>query len=315
MSTPQSSQNAKERLTRAIHSLHGLSCGDAFGERFFLHPKMAQSLIAQRAIPSPPWRYTDDTAMAIAIAEILEEYGEIRQESLAERFGRNFSADPHRGYGAAMHTLLPELASTPSAWKKIAPALFKGRGSFGNGAAMRVGPLGAYFADDIAKLIKQAELSAVITHSHPEGIAGAIAVALAAGLACRYKDAPTGSREFLNEICDQVPESEVRRGIFTALALPSEATVESAVAALGNGSGVSAQDTVPFALWAAASHLHNYENALWTTVSGLGDRDTTCAIVGGIVAMSSGVESIPPSWIQAREPIPAWFLHPRPRQN
>jgi ADP-ribosylglycohydrolase len=295
--------------------LHGLSCGDAFGERFFLHPKVAQSLIAQRTVPSPPWRYTDDTAMAIAITEVLEEHGEIRQESLAETFGRNFLADPHRGYGAAMHGLLPELASVPSAWKKLSPALFRGGGSFGNGAAMRIAPLGAYFADDIAKLTKQAELSAVITHSHPEGIAGAIAVALASGLACRYKDAPTGSREFLNEICDQVPESEVRRGIFTALALPSEATVESAVAALGNGSEVSAQDTVPFALWAAASHLDNYEDALWTTVSGLGDRDTTCAIVGGIVAMSSGVESIPPSWIQAREPIPAWFLHPRPRQN
>ena len=315
MWTPQSSPNVKERLTRAIHSLHGLSCGDAFGERFFLHPKVAQALIAQRAVPSPPWRYTDDTAMAIAIAEILEEHGEIRQESLAESFGRNFLADPHRGYGAAMHTLLPELASAPSAWKKMAPALFGGGGSFGNGAAMRVAPLGAYFADDIAKLTKQAELSAVITHSHPEGVAGAIAVALAAGLACRYRDSRTGSREFLNEICDRVPESKVRRGIVTALALPSNATVESAVAALGNGSGVSAQDTVPFALWAAASHLDNYEDALWTTVSGLGDRDTTCAIVGGIVAMSSGVGTIPPAWMQAREPILAWFLYPTPGHN
>jgi ADP-ribosylglycohydrolase len=310
-----SSKNAEERLTRAIHSLHGLSCGDAFGERFFLHPEVAQSLITQRALPSPPWRYTDDTAMAVAITEILEEHGEIRQESLAQTFGRNFLADPHRGYGAAMHALLPELASAPSAWNKMAPALFKGRGSFGNGAAMRIAPLGAYFADDLGKLTQQAELSAVITHSHPEGVAGAIAVAIASGLACRYKDSRTGSREFLNEICDQVPESEVRRGIVTALALPSNATVESAVAALGNGSGVSAQDTVPFALWAAASHLYSYEDALWTTVSGLGDRDTTCAIVGGIVAMSSGVESIPPSWIQAREAIPAWFLCQTPPQN
>jgi ADP-ribosylglycohydrolase len=311
----ESPMNAPERMMRAAHSLQGLSCGDAFGQRFFLHPEVAQSLIGQRALPSSPWRYTDDTAMAIAITEILEEHGEIRQESLAESFGRNFLADPQRGYGAAMHILLPELASVPSAWKTIAPALFGGRGSFGNGAAMRVAPLGAYFADDLIKLIEQAELSAVITHSHPEGVAGAIAVALAAGLAWRYKSSRTASRDFLSEICDQVPESEVRRGIVTALALPSNATVESAVAALGNGSKISAQDTVPFALWAAASHLHNYEDALWTTVSGLGDRDTTCAIVGGIVAMSSGVETIPSSWIQAREPIPAWFLFPKPGPN
>jgi len=307
---PQSSKNARERLTRAIHSLHGLGCGDAFGERFFLHPEVARSLIAQRMVPSPPWRYTDDTAMAIAITEILEEYGEIRQESLAESFGRSFLADPQRGYGAAMHTLLPELASAPSAWKTIAPALFKGGGSFGNGAAMRVAPLGAYFAHDHAKLTEQAELSAVITHSHPEGVAGAIAVALAAALAWRHKSSPITPHDFLQQACERTPESEVRRGLIKALTLPANTTVETAVAALGNGSNISSQDTVPFALWAAAHHLDDYQDALWTTVSGLGDRDTTCAIVGGIVAMSAGVESIPPSWIQSRESLPAWFLYP-----
>jgi ADP-ribosylglycohydrolase len=310
---PQSSKNAKERLTRAIHSLHGLSCGDAFGERFFLRREVAQSLIAQRAVPSPPWRYTDDTAMAIAITEILEEHGEIRQDSLAETFGKNFLADHHRGYGAAMHTLLPELASAPSAWKKIAPALFRGAGSFGNGAAMRVAPLGAYFADDLAKLTEQAELSAVITHSHPEGAAGAIAVALAAALACRRKGSPTTPCDFLQEVCERTPESEVRRGLIQSLALPGDTTVEAVVAALGNGSRVSAQDTVPFSVWTAAHHLDDYQEALWKTVSGLGDRDTTCAIVGGIVAMSAGVESIPASWMQSREPLPAWFLYPKPQ--
>jgi len=106
--------------------------------------------------------------------------------------------------------------------------------------------------------------------------------------------------------------SEVRLAIVRALALPDDVTVEAAVAALGNGAKVSAQDTVPFSLWAAAHHLDDYETALWTTVSGLGDRDTTCAIVGGIVALSAGVETIPSSWIQSREPIPAWFLYPRP---
>src|ERR1700722_274868 len=126
MSPSQSTPNAKDRLSRAIDSLHGLSCGDAFGERFFLHPEVAQPLIAQRAAPSPPWRYTDDTAMAVAITEILEEHGEIRQESLAEIFGRNFLADPHRGYGPAMHGLLPELASASSHWKELANSLFKG---------------------------------------------------------------------------------------------------------------------------------------------------------------------------------------------
>src|SRR5689334_13745347 len=133
----QSTPNAKVRLGRAIHSLHELSCGDAFGERFFLHPDVAQSLIAQRAVPSPPWRSTDDTAMAVTIVEPLDEFDEIREQSIAVTFARHYRVDPHRGYGPAMHGLLPALANAPSRWKDLSEALFDGAGSFGNGSAMR----------------------------------------------------------------------------------------------------------------------------------------------------------------------------------
>lgn len=306
------SPNSKERLSRAIHSLHGLSCGDSFGERFFVHPEVARSLIAQRALPSRPWRYTDDTAMAIVITEILEEFEEIHSEKLAENFGKRYLTDPHRGYGHAMHSLLPELADHPKHWKGLSSQLFKGAGSFGNGSAMRVAPVGAYFADDLEMLVSQAALSASVTHSHAEGIAGAIAVALAAGLACSSNRSQLGPSQFLGEICERTPESDVRLRIARARDLPEGTAVESAVAVLGNGAEVSAQETVPFCLWVAAHYLDNYEEALWTTVSGLGDRDTTCAIVGGIVVMSAGIESIPPAWMQAREPILAWFLHSGP---
>lgn len=214
-----------------------------------------------------------------------------------------------------MHQLLPELARTPHRWKDLSNKLFNGNGSFGNGSAMRVAPLGAYFADDLKTLIEQAERSAVTTHCHSEGIAGAIAVALATGLACRHNDTPTAANDFLQSIRDQTPDGEVRDGIIRALSLPHDTSVETAVHALGNGAKVSAQDTVPFSLWVAAHHLDNYETALWTTVSGLGDRDTTCAIVGGIVAMSAGSESIPTVWLESREGIPAWFLYPAPNQN
>jgi len=97
---------------------------------------------------------------------------------------------------------------------------------------------------------------------------------------------------------------QVRDGIQRALELPTHTSVEGAAAILGNGSNVTAQDTVPFVLWVAAHHLHDYEQALWATVSGLGDRDTTCAIVGGIVVMCAGLESIPSQWLESREPVP-----------
>ena len=66
-----------------------------------------------------------------------------------------------------------------------------------------------------------------------------------------------------------VPGSHVRTGIRNAIELAPEASVETAVGRLGNGSAVSAPDTVPFALWCAARHLGSYEAALWATVSGL----------------------------------------------
>lgn len=295
-------------MSRAIQSLQGLSCGDAFGERFFVHPERAKSLISQRALPSKPWRFTDDTAMAIAITEILEEFGEIRAERLAEKFGKHFLADPHRGYGPAMHSLLPELATNPAFWRDLARQLFNGKGSFGNGAAMRVSPVGAYFADDFEALVRHAELSAKVTHSHSEGVAGAIAVALATGLACASRSSARGAQQFLEEILEQTPSGEVRSGIAKALNLPQITSVEEAVEVLGNGTRVSAQDTVPFCLWVAAHHLDSYEEALWATVSALGDRDTTCAIVGGIVAMSAGIESIPSVWVQSREAIPGMVV-------
>ena len=70
------------------------------------------------------------------------------------------------------------------------------------------------------------------------------------------------------------------------------------------GSGISAPDTVPFCLWIAAWHSHVFEAALWATVSGLGDRDTNCAIVGGILAPRTGRDRIPPVWLDSRESLP-----------
>ena len=77
---------------------------------------------------------------------------------------------------------------------------------------------------------------------------------------------------------------------------------------LGSGYRISAQDTVPYVLWCAGQFLDDYEEALWQTASGLGDVDTTCAMVGGIVVLYSGLEHVPEDWLARREPLPAWAL-------
>ena len=82
--------------------------------------------------------------------------------------------------------------------------------------------------------------------------------------------------------------------------------VATAAALLGNGSDPTVQTTVPFALWCAAQRLDQYEEAIWLTLEGQGDCDTTAAIVGGIVVMRGGIGAIPAAWYAACEPLAQW---------
>jgi ADP-ribosylglycohydrolase len=293
-----------ERLRRALLAFDGLSVGDAFGERFFASPASVASRIAERALPSAPWRYTDDTVMALGIVEILERCGEISQDALARVFARRYALDPERGYGGGAHQILRAIA-LGAPWRDAAADVFSGLGSMGNGGAMRVAPVGAYFADDLERVAQEARATAQVTHAHPDGQAGAVAAAIAAAIAARMG---AGQRlrcglSLLEEVIAWTPEGETRAGLVKAQALPFEESSETAAKVLGNGARVLSWDTVPFALWCAARHLDNFEEAMWTTVAGLGDRDTTCAIAGGVVVLSAGTGSIPGAWRAAREPV------------
>ena len=230
--------------------------------------------------------------------EILKAHGYIDQDALAQAFARRFAQEPYRGYAGGAMRLLNQVANGVD-WREISPRLF-GSGSYGNGAAMRVAPIGGYFYDDLKRAAHEAQLSAVVTHAHLEGQAGAIAiaVAIAAGIVAN-KPHPMGS-DLLKEILPHVPGGVTKERIQTAIRIPPE-ELHDAIQQLGTGSEVTAQDTVPFCLWSAAYHLENFEDALWWTAKGMGDCDTTCAIVGGIVALSAS--EIPASWVERREPL------------
>jgi ADP-ribosylglycohydrolase len=242
--------------------------------------------------------------MGVAVYETLARLGWMDQDALAAALTRRYLEDPRRGYGRGAHELIGRIAGGIH-WREASASLFDGRGSYGNGAAMRVGPLGAYFHDSFLRCAAEARDSAEVTHAHDEGKAGAIAIASAAGLAVATRDlsAPMAREQILDKISILVPDGETRSGIEAVKSMDPNAEVDVAVRCLGNGSKVSAQDTVPFALWAALSSLDSYSEALWKTVGGLGDRDTTCAIVGGIVAGRVGREGIPQDWRTAREPL------------
>ena len=289
-----------------MQSLEGLSVGDAFGEGFFGFGANVEFAIPDRWLPPEPWRFTDDTVMAMSLVEVLARHGRVDQDDLARRFAERFAREPDRGYGETAYRILSEVCGGAD-WRTISRDAFRGEGSMGNGSAMRVGPLGAYFADDLSSVTREARASAEVTHSHEEGIAGAIAVAVAASTAWRTRelDQEAAARALFDAVLQHTPPGEVRDGIERAAAVPASEPAHMAAGLLGDGSLVTCPDTVPFCLWCAARHLDSYEEALWATVSALGDADTNCAIVGGIVVLSTGAQAIPPEWIGAREELPA----------
>ena len=284
-------------------SLDGLGLGDALGEMLSYRPQAAPHRLAENDLPAGPWFHTDDTEMAISIVAVLKSHGFIHQDALAKRFARRFERDPDRGYGSMTRIQMREI-NAGAKWRDTAANAFGGQGSMGNGSAMRVAPLGAYFADDLDQCVEQAKLSSVVTHTHPEGVAGAIAVAVAAALAWQLRNETTDrTRRFFDAVLQYTPESQVRRGILLASTTPPEIPIADVARALGNGSLVTAPDTVPFCVWMAAHHLGHFLEAIGKTISVGGDCDTNAAIVGGIVALSAGRDSIPAEWLKAREPV------------
>lgn len=291
-----------DALGRALLSLDGLSVGDAFGERFFGRAPDVMQRISRRELPDAPWTYTDDTEMALSIVEILKELGGIDQDLLAARFAHRMQA--HRNYGQGACAVLCGVKAGHD-WRLLTQIGFRGMGSFGNGAAMRVAPLGAFFADQPLEVVrKAARLSAEVTHAHAEGIAGAVAVAAAAALAWQTRGRRELGRTWITAVRDAVPPGYTRDAVAEALGVHPDATILEAAQKLGNGSGVTAPDTVPLCLWVIAHASRGFEDALWHTVSALGDRDTTCAIVGGVLALTGGPEAIPRRWMQSREALP-----------
>ena len=204
--------------------------------------------------------FTDDTVMALAVAEALMDITpqstdeQIRQRiTFLMRFhGRRY---PHAGYGVRFSRWLHSYHPKPY-------------GSFGNGSAMRVAAAGWLF-DDLDTVLRMARLSSEVTHDHPEGIKGAQATAAAIFLA-RRGESKAAIRSYiaktfgydLSRSCDEIR--------------PTYHHVESC------------QETVPEAVTAFLEGC-DFEDVIRTAVSLGGDCDTLTCIAGSIAEAFYGV--------------------------
>ncbi|WP_433199356.1 ADP-ribosylglycohydrolase family protein [Dactylosporangium sp. CS-047395] len=287
------------RRALARDALEGLATGDAYGAQHFTRPELR----------TPPWPWTDDTQMAAVLVAHLHTRDTVDQDKLAKAWAT--ACEPGRGYGVGAYlTLQAIVAGTP--WPDAARDGFGGQGSYGNGAAMRVAPLGAYHAGDPARAAEQAQAQAVVTHAHPEGVAGAVAVAVAASTAAYAR--LTGARpDLLAAALQHVdPATTVAKLLRKARNIRN---VQQAASVLGTGERVTAQDTVPYTIWVANRFLGDFTAGIEACCTAGGDIDTTAAITGGILAAHD--PALPPDWVQAREPLPqvAGRQQPEPQQT
>lgn len=191
----------------------------------------------------PMSRFTDDTVLTVAIADAIIS-GRPYLESVHE-IGRRH---PDAGYGRTFIRWL--FSSTPKPYN-----------SWGNGAAMRVSPVGFAFRSE-EDVLQHAEMSASISHNHPEGIKGAQATALAVFLARRGKR-----------------KEAIRARIARDYGYHLNRTVEEIRPAYTFD--ISCQGTVPEAIIAFLDS-DSYEDAVRNAVSLGGDSDTLACIAGGI---------------------------------
>lgn len=266
--------------------LLGLAVGDALGGRF--EAQSAEGIrtrfpSAERLIAYPQdeiW-YTDDTQMAIGVAEALIDRGEIVEESLCRAFVANYV--PSRGYGRGARAVL-EAMEDGEDYRAVAERHFPG-GSFGNGAAMRVAPVGLLFRDDHGRLWEQAKLSALPTHRHQLGIEGAQLLALAVALGSGMERFDRTA--FFDRLLAACESAEYRAKLEEA----SRVRQPDDLAGLGNG--IEALQSVPTAIASFALTPESFEDAISNVIFLGGDTDTLAAMAGALSGAYLGVGRLP----------------------
>ena len=228
----------------------GAIAGDMIGSVFEAHPHKSKDFPLFVGASG----FTDDTVLAVAVADVLLNSGDYVQmfKAYAQRY-------PTAGYGATFALWAGSQSSEPY-------------GSFGNGSAMRVAPVG-WARDDLDAVLAEAKASADVTHNHPEGVKGAQATAAAIYLARTGND-----------------KDAIRQYLQARFGYDLTRSVDDIRP--GYRFDVSCQGSVPEAIVAFLDSM-DFEDAVRNAVSLGGDSDTQACITGAIAEAYYG--GVPPA--------------------
>ena len=232
--------------------MHGAIIGDIVGSPYEFSRNKRKDF---SPLFRPDGGITDDTIMTVAIADSL--LNEIHPAVAMRDWGRRvLPTESLGGYGKGFIKWL------------AAPEVQPPYNSYGNGAAMRVSPVGWLF-DELAVVLEVAKLVTEVSHSHPEGIKGAQAVAMSVYIA-RKGGEPESIREAIAEMFSYDMQRDV------ALCRDEHIYNETC------------QYCVPDAIIYAVE-ADSYEDAIRNAISLGGDADTLAAITGGIAEALYGI--------------------------
>ena len=287
-----------DKTKKYLGGMIGSALGDAIGELAFGYRKKEDLCVQMDRLKE--LRYTDDTAMSIGLAESLIKKGCLDQHDLGETFRCNFEREPWRGYASGPPTIFSIVKQSGSTYAEVARSLFGGTGSLGNGAAMRIVPLGLFFHDS-PDLYENACMSAAVTHAHPVGKDGAAAQAQA--ISAAVKLGPKGAfpyTGFMDALIDSSRTPQIKEKIRSVRKFINDQSTPS-FAAEQLGQTVAVHESMPFALFSFLRHPTSFEDCLFCATLHGGDRDTLGAMACAISGAYLGIEAIPQAWREKLE--------------
>jgi len=251
----------------------------------------------------PAWRvgrFTDDTQMMLCVAEwLLDDEEPHSPKRLLERFAA--AHEPWRRYGPGTETILRLFAEHEDDWRSLSTIAFP-EGSLGNGSAMRVAPVGLAYFKDLKRAASVAIESSRPTHSHPLAYQGAVLQCLAVATA-------VGLGEFASPQAFLVPlraslkyfddlMQDTSRLIRALDAIEQGLARAASCAEMSDvlGTGVTAHESVPMALYCFLRHPYSYADVISHAVFIGGDTDTIASMAGAISGAFLGDSAIPPRW-------------------
>ncbi len=229
----------------------GAIAGDVIGSAYEFNPTREYGF----ELFTPKSTFTDDTVLTMANAQWLLEDEQHSHETLVNIMQDLCHRYEWRGYGGRFVQWI--VSSNPQPY-----------GSFGNGSAMRVSPVG-YYALTLDEALELAKISAEVTHNHPEGIKGAQATAAAIFLARQGK-----TKQEISKYVAETFNYDLSR---TLEQIRPDYTFDE-----------TCQRTVPEAITCYIEGK-DYEDVVRLAVSLAADADTLAAIAGSIASATMDV--------------------------